>query len=118
MPVTGHLALGIADLPDRHYRPGADTQLGATNRTSTNWAAAAGECGAQHAGRCHIPTCRSQLSDQHDHFAFRPTLGEVRQRLPGLLEGKHLVDHRPDALRLEELSDLGELVAVGAGKEE
>ena len=56
-------------------------------------------------------------SNLDDDLALRTPLGEVCKRILCLLERKHLVDHWPDALRLEELADFGELIAIGARKE-
>ena len=51
-------------------------------------------------------------------LALGSTLLEIRKRLLGLLERKDLVDHRPDAPRLEKLADLCELAAVWVHEQE
>src|SRR5205814_509660 len=61
--------------------------------------------------------CGPPLSHLHDDLALGAPLGQVCQRILCLLERKHLVDHGPDALRLEELADFGELVAIGTHEE-
>ena len=47
-----------------------------------------------------------------------PPLLEIRKRLLRLFEWKYLIDHRPDAPRLEKLSDLCELAAVWMHEQE
>jgi len=55
--------------------------------------------------------------DLNNDFALGAPLSQIFKRLFGLRKWKHLVDHWPDALRLEELADFGELIAIGARKE-
>ena len=58
-----------------------------------------------------------RLSSGRPYFSWTTTLPLARpcsryaERLLGLLERKNLVNHRPNALRLEKLADLRELIA-------
>ena len=58
-------------------------------------------------------TCTMTISlHLHDDLSFGPAFFEIRQRLFRLIERKHIVDHRPNAPRLEQFTDLCELTAV------
>ena len=45
-------------------------------------------------------------------------LFEIRKRLLRLFERNYLIDHKPDAPRVEKLADFGELPALGVHEQE
>ena len=58
-------------------------------------------------------TCTMTISlHLHDDLSFGPAFFEIRQRFLGLIERKHLVNHRLDAPRLKEFANLCELATV------
>src|SRR6266498_33593 len=59
------------------------------------------------------------VSDTHPHndLPLRPPVFEICQRLLRLIERKHLVNHWPDALGLEQFTDLCELLTVWMHKQ-
>ena len=48
----------------------------------------------------------------HNDLPFGPALFEIRKCFLGLIERKHLVNHRLDAPRLKEFANLSELATV------
>jgi len=59
----------------------------------------------------------AQLNSLHLHndLPLRPAFFEIHQCLLRLIERKYLVNYRPDAARLEQFTDLGELPAGDCG---
>jgi hypothetical protein len=57
-------------------------------------------------------------SDLHNDLPLGPALFEICQRILRLIEWKHLVNQRPDAPRLEQFTDLRELLAVWMREQE
>src|SRR6185437_10206970 len=54
----------------------------------------------------------------YDDLSPGSTLLEIQKRLFRLIEREDLVDHGPDASRLEKFADVGELAAVGMHEQE
>jgi hypothetical protein len=58
------------------------------------------------------------LSHCDDDLAFCLALLQIRKRILRLIERKYFVDHRADAARLEDLTDLGKLLTVWTHEQE